>query len=131
MRKLLSVVIGLMVASALVAAQTKAPAIKKVKDQITFSEDVKVGSTVLKAGRYEVASSADGGQLTFRKMIPDVSYPNIWVFDMKEQPVVAKVTAKALAEKVRGTSLDTDDAAGLKTLKSLTLDGTNVTFTFN
>jgi len=120
-----------MVASALVAAQTKAPAIKKVKDQITFSEDVKVGSTVLKAGRYEVASSADGGQLTFRKMIPDVSYPNIWVFDMKEQPVVAKVTAKALAEKVRGTSLDTDDAAGLKTLKSLTLDGTNVTFTFN
>lgn len=132
MRKVLSVVMGLMVATALVAAQAKSPAIKKVKEQVTFSEDVKVGPTVLKAGRYEVSSSADGGQLTFKRMIPDVSYPNIWVLDMKEKPVVATCKATALPEKVRGTAMDLPaDASGVRVLKSLTIDGTNVQFTLS
>jgi len=123
---------GLMVASSLVAAQTKSPAIKKVKDQVTFSEDVKVGSTVLKAGRYEVSSSADGGQLTFRRMVPDVSYPSHFNYDVKEKPVVATCTATPLPEKVRGTAMDLPaDGSGVKVLKSLTLDGTNVTFTIS
>lgn len=130
MRKLLSVVMGVLVATALVAAQTKAPAVKKVKDQITFSDDVKVGSVVLKAGRYEVSSSEDGSKLTFRKLTPDVSYPSHYNYDMKEKPVVANAKATPLPEKVRGTAMDLPaDASGVKVLKSLTLDGTNVTFT--
>jgi hypothetical protein len=130
MRKLLSVVMGVLVATAMVAAQAKAPAVKKVKDQITFSDDVKVGSAVLKAGRYEVSSSSDGSKLTFRKLIADVSYPSHFNYDMKEKPVVANVKATALPEKARGTAMDLPaDPSGVKVLKSLTLDGTNVTFT--
>ena len=130
MRKLLSVVIGLAVAGSMVAAQVKAPAIKKVKEQISFSDDVKVGSTVLKAGRYEVSSSADGAQLTFRKLISDISIRNQFNYDMKEKPVVANVKATPLAEKAKGTTMDLpNDPSGVKILKSLTLDGTNITFT--
>ncbi|HEX5069411.1 MAG TPA: hypothetical protein VFV78_04280 [Vicinamibacterales bacterium] len=132
MRKLVSVVVGLMVAGAMVAAQTKAPAIKKVKEQVSFSDDVKVGSTILKAGRYEVSSSADGAQLTFRKLISDISIKNQFNYDMKEKPVVANVKATPLPEKAKGTRMDLpDDPSGVKVLKSLTLDGTNITFSID
>ena len=130
MRRLLNVVVGVMVAGALVGAQAKSPEIKKVKQEVTFSDDVKVGSTLLKSGRYQVSSSATGTELTFRRMIRDVAYPGVWVFDMEQQPVVAKCTVTALAAKNKGTSLDMpDDGAGGRTLKALTLDGTNLTFT--
>ena len=52
--KVLFVVAGLMVASALVGAQAAQSPVKKVRKQITLSLDVKVGSTVLKSGKYEV-----------------------------------------------------------------------------
>lgn len=131
MSRVFTAVVGVMVAGAIVGAQaTKSPEIKKVKQEVTFSEDVKVGSTVLKSGRYQVSSDSTGAQLTFRKMIRDVAYPGVWVFDMEQQPVVAKCTVTALASKSKGTSLDMpEDGAGGRLLKSLTLDGTNLTFT--
>jgi len=129
MKKLFSVAVGLVLASALVAAQAKAPAVKNVKGEITFSQDVKVGSTVLKSGRYQVSSK--GNELTFRRQIKDVAYPGIWVYDMKAQPVVVTCTAvKALDAKVRGTAMELPtDSSGVAVLKTLTLDDTNVTFT--
>jgi hypothetical protein len=131
MRKLLSVVIGFMVAGALVAAQApKTPSIKKVQEEVTFSQDVKVGATVLKAGHYQVSSSKTGDELTFRRRIQDVTYPDIWNFDMKEKPVVVKCTVTALPEKSRGTQLNMPaDSSGIAVLKTLTLDDTNLTFT--
>jgi len=131
MRKVLSVVVGFMVAGALVAAQApKSPSIKKVKEEIAFSQDVKVGSTVLKSGRYQVSSSAAGDELTFRRMVQDVTYNTIWNLDMKEKPVVVKCTVTALAAKSKGTQLSMPaDSTGIAVLKTLTLDDTNLTFT--
>jgi hypothetical protein len=130
MRKWFTVVAGVMVASALVAAQAKSPAVKKVKEEVTFSEDVKVGATVLKSGRYQVTSSSTGNELTFKRLVPDVSYPGIWVFDMKEKPVVVACTVTSLPEKSHGTAMDMPaDSGGVRVLKTLTLDDTNLTFT--
>ena len=60
--------------------------VKKVKEEVAFSQDVKVGSTLLKAGRYQVASNATGDQLTFHRMVQDPTYNTIWNLDMKEKP---------------------------------------------
>jgi hypothetical protein len=128
MRKFLSIVVGLILASSFVAAQaSKAPAVKKVTEQITLTDDVKVGSTVLKSGKYEVSSKNTA--LTFRKLIPDTSYPNEWVFDGKEKPVVVTCTITPLPEKRHGTDLDIPIDGGVHMLKALTFDGTNYTFT--
>src|SRR4051812_7154733 len=115
MRKLLSVVMGFMVAGAMVAVQAqKAPTIKKVKEEVAFSQDVKVGGTLLKAGRYQVASNATGDQLTFHRMVQDPTYNTIWNLDMKEKPVVVKCTVQALAAKAKGTQLTMPtDASGV------------------
>ena len=131
MRKLLSVVMGFMVAGAMVAVQAqKAPSIKKVKEEVAFSQDVKVGTTLLKAGRYQVASNATGDQLTFHRMVQDPTYNTIWNLDMKEKPVVVKCTVQALTAKSKGTQLSIPtDASGVAVLKTLTLDDTNLTFT--
>ena len=121
------VVVGLMLAGAVSAQAAQSP-IKKVKQQVSISEDVKVGTTVLKSGKYEVASN-DKGQLTFRRMVQDVAYPMQWNYDMKEQPVVVKASATVLDKKNRGTELDIADNGGVRVLKSITLDDTNVKFT--
>src|SRR5262245_7157034 len=127
--KSLSVVVGVILTGALVGAQASQSPIKKVKEQVIFSQDVKVGETVLKAGRYEVSSNDQG--LTFKKMVQDVAYTDLWIFDYKEKPVTVKATATLLDAKSRGTQLDMPaDAAGVRVLKSIVLDDTNVRFTF-
>ena len=126
--KSLLVVACLMVAGALVGAQASQPKVKKVKQLVTFSQDVKVGSTVLKSGKYEVASSDQG--LTFRRMVQDVTLAGQWYYDMKEKPVVVKCKVTVLDAKVKGTRMDMPpDSAGVLVLKTVTLDDTNVTFT--
>ena len=129
LKKSLFVVAGLMLASALVGAQAAQSPVKKVRQQITFSQDFKVGSTVLKSGKYEVSSSDQG--ITFRKMVQDVAYTGQWNYDMKEKPVVVKATVTVLEAKSRGTLMDMPtDNAGVRVLKAITLDDTNVKFTF-
>lgn len=126
--KSLFVVAALMVAGALVGAQASQSPVKKVKQQITFAQDVKVGSTVLKSGKYEVSSNDQG--LTFRRMVQDVSYPGQWNYDVKEKPVLVKCTVTVLQAKSRGTQLDMPaDNSGVLVLKAITLDDTNVKFT--
>jgi hypothetical protein len=126
--KVLVVVAGLMVATALVGAQAAQSPVKKVRKQITLALDVKVGSTVLKSGKYEVSSNDQG--LTFRRMVQDAGYPDQWSFDMKETPVVVKVTATVLDAKSKGTQMDMPaDSSGVRVLKAITLEDTNVKFT--
>ena len=128
--KVLSVVVGLIVASSLVGAQAaQSPAkIKKVRQQITLSQDVKVGSTVLKSGRYEVSSDDQG--LTFRHLVPDSAYADQWTRDNKFKPVVVKATATLLEAKSRGMQMDvTADGSGVSVLKAISLDDTNIKFT--
>jgi len=128
--KVLSLVVGLVVASSLVGAQAaQTPAkIKKVRQQITLSQDVKVGSTVLKIGRYEVSSDDQG--LTFRHLVPDSAYADQWTRDSKFKPVVVKATATLLEAKSRGMQMDvTADSSGVSVLKAISLDDTNIKFT--
>jgi patatin-like phospholipase/acyl hydrolase len=128
--KVLSLVVGLVVASSLVGAQAaQTPAkIKKVRQQITLSQDVKVGSTVLKSGRYEVSSDDQG--LTFRHLVADSAYADQWTRDNKFKPVVVKATATLLEAKSRGMQMDvTADSSGVSVLKAISLDDTNIKFT--
>ena len=128
--KVLSVVVGLIVASSLVGAQAaQSPAkVKKVRQQITLSQDVKVGTTVLKSGRYEVSSDDQG--LTFRHMVPDSAYADQWIRDNKVKPVVVKATATLLNAKNRGMQMDVAaDSSGVPVLKAISLDDTNIKFT--
>jgi hypothetical protein len=126
--KSLSVVVGLILAGALVGAQAAKTPVKKVRQQITFSQDVKVGSTVLKSGKYEVSSNDEG--LTFRRLVQDVAYTEQWNYDTKEQPVLVKASVTLLDAKSRGTQLEMPaDASGVRILKTITLDDTNVKFT--
>ena len=128
--KSLCIVAGLMLATALVGAQAAQSPVKKVRKQVTFSLDVKVGSTLLKSGKYEVSSSDQG--LTFRRMVQDAGYPDQWSFDMKQAPVLVKVTATVLEAKVKGTVMDMPaDASGARVLKAITLEDTNVKFTID
>ena len=130
--KVLSVVVGLMVATSLVGAQAaQSPVkIKKVRQQITLSQDVKVGSTVLKSGRYDVSSDDQG--LTFRHMVPDSAYADQWIRDGKVKPVVVKATATVLEAKNQGMQMDvTPDSSGVPVLKTISLDDTNLKFTID
>jgi len=126
--KWLFVVAGLVFASAVAGAQASQSPVKKVRQQITFSYEVKVGPSVLPAGRYEVSSNDQG--LTFRRMEQDVAYPGQWNYAMKEKPVVVKCTVTVLDAKSRGTQMEMPaDTSGVRVLKAITLDDTNVKFT--
>ena len=126
--KSLSVAVAIILAGAFVGAQASQSPVKKVRKQITLSQEVKVGSTVLKSGKYEVSSNDQG--LTFKRMVQDVAYTGQWNYDTDWKPVVVKVSATVLEAKAKGTLLDMPaDAAGIRVLKSITLDDTNVKFT--
>ena len=89
---------------------------------------MKVGSTVLKSGKYEVSSKNQ--ELTFRLLVQDPAYAYQWIRDTKFKPVVVKTTPTVLDEKSKSLQLDTTpDTAGVPVLKAITLDDTNVKFT--
>ena len=123
-----SVVVGLALTTPLVAAQSQAPVkIKDVRQEVSLTQDVKVGTTVLKSGQYQVSSK--GQDLTFRRLMQDPAYGGQWI-PTRDKPVVVKCTVTTLVDKSRGTQLDTAaDTAGVPVLKSITLDNTNVKFT--
>jgi len=125
--KSLSVAVAIILAGALVGAQASQSPVKKVRKQITLSQEVKVGSTVLQSGKYEVSSNDQG--LTFKRMVQDVAYTGQWNYDTNWKPVVVKVSATVLEAKSKGTMLDMPEVSGVRVLKSITLDDTNVKFT--
>ncbi len=122
------VVAGLVLSTSLVGAQSQAPVkIKNVRQEISLAQDVKVGTEVLKSGKYQVSSKDQ--ELTFRRLMQDPAYGGQWI-PTRDKPVVVKCTVTTLVEKSRGTQLDTaPDGAGVPVLKSITLDETNVKFT--
>src|SRR5689334_16282735 len=85
---------GLILAGAFTKAQAyqdksqtqSASKVKKVRQQIEFNEDVKVGSSVLKKGYYQVTSN-DAGELTFRRLLVDPAYTSQFVLDNRTKPV--------------------------------------------
>ena len=128
--KVSSVVVGLILASALVGAQAaQTPVkIKNVRQEISLSQDVKVGTTVLKSGQYQVTSKDQ--ELTFRRLMQDPNYNGQWLVDTRVKPVVVKFTATLLEAKSTTTQMDMPaDSSGVAVLKSMTLDGSNVKFT--
>jgi hypothetical protein len=128
MRKLGTVVMGLLCAVGLLTMQTSVSAkAKTVKDQITIASDLKVGSTVLKAGSYEV--KADGTQITFQQLMRSVD-DSAQVVDKHAKPVTVPCQTKPLAKKSPATSLDTQaDAAGATVLRGIEIRGSGVAFT--
>jgi len=130
--QILSVVAGVIVATALVGAQAaQAPVkIKNVRQQVTLTQEVKVGSTVLKVGEYQVTSK--GQELTFRRLLPDPAYSAGQWLPTKDKPVVVKCTVTMLQAKSKSTELDMPvDGSGVAVLKSVTLDGTDLKFTID
>jgi hypothetical protein len=126
------VVAGVVFASVLAGAQAaQAPVkIKDVRQDISLTQDVKVGTTVLKSGQYRVSSKNQ--ELTFRRLMKNSAYGGDWLVDTRTDPVVVKVTATVLDAKSRGTRLEIPaDSTGTPVLKSLTLDDTNVKFTID
>ena len=102
--------------------------IKNVRQEITISQEVKVGTTVLKSGQYLVTSKDQ--ELTFRRLMEDPAYGGQMIVDNRVKPVVVKATPTVLDAKSRGTLLDMPaDGAGVHVLKAITLDDTNVKFT--
>ena len=126
------IVIAFLTCALVGANASQAPSsekIKAVRKELTIFRDIKVGGTVLKTGRYQVSSNADH-ELTFRRLIPDPSYSSQWMVDRGMKPVVVKSTPTVLEAKSDGTYLDTGaDSSDVPTLKSITLEGTNVKFT--
>jgi hypothetical protein len=130
MRKLGMVVVGLLCAAAVlytpasVAAKAKA---KEFKDQVTLSSSLKVGSTVLKPGDYQVTS--DGSKITFKELIRSVD-DSAQRVNTKGKAVSVPCQTKALPSKSATTQLDTTaDPSGGTVLKGLTIRGSDVAFT--
>jgi hypothetical protein len=111
------------------AFQAPSPKIKTVRAEVVVQEDMKVGSTLLKAGRYQVSSNAEQ-DLTFRRLIPDSSFSSQWMVDRGMKPVVVKTTATVLDAKSDSTYLETGpDSSGVPVLKSIRLQGVSLKFT--
>jgi hypothetical protein len=128
MRKLGMVVVGLFCAGALLSTQASVAAkAKTFKDQITLSSDLKVGSTVLKPGDYQVAS--DGSQITFKALVRSVD-DSAQRVNTKIKAVSVPCQTKALPSKSATTQLDmAADPSGGTVLRGLTIRGSDVAFT--
>jgi hypothetical protein len=128
MRKLGMVVVGLLCAGALLSTQASVAAkAKTVKDEVTLAADLKVGTSVLKPGDYEVVS--DGSQITFKQLVRSVD-DSAQRVDTKFKPVSVPCQTKALPKKSKLTQLDTAvDPSGGTVLKGVTIRGSDVAFT--
>jgi hypothetical protein len=128
MRKLGMFVVGLLAAGALLSTQASAAAkAKEFKDQVTLSADLKVGSTVLKAGDYQVAS--DGSKITFKELVRSVD-DSAQRVNTKFKAVSVPCQTKPLSTKSASTQLDTAvDPSGGTVLKGVTIRGSDVAFT--
>ena len=118
--------VALLCAGALFATQAPLAAkAKTVKDQVSISSDLKVGSTVLKAGDYQVTS--DGKTVTFQELVPSVDNSAQRV-DKNFKPVSVPCSTKPLDKKSAHTQLDTADAGGSTVLRGLTIRGSDVSY---
>lgn len=128
MQKLGLMVVGLVCAGALLCTQASVAAkAKTYKDHVTLTADLKVGTTVLKPGDYQVA--VDGSTITFTHLHASVD-DSVPVKDSKFKPVSIPCQTKALPNKSQDTQLDTAaDSSGGTVLKGVLMRGSEVEFT--
>lgn len=128
MQKLGFMVVGLVCAGALLCTQAPVMAkAKALKDQVTLTADLKVGTTVLKPGDYEV--KVDGSTITFTHLHLSVD-DSVPVKDSKFKPVSVPCQTKSLPSKSEDTQLDTAaDPSGGTVLKGVMIRGSEVEFT--
>ncbi len=125
-----SIAAALLLSTVAAAAQAPPPPVKfkNVRQEVAFSTDVKVGTTVLESGRYQVTSKDQ--VLTFRRLRQDSASTSQWIVDTRATPVVINTTATPLDEKSRGTQIDMPaDGSGVAVLKSIVFEGSNIRFT--
>lgn len=127
MRTLGMVVVGLLCTGVLMTTQATVSArAKTVKGEVTLVADLQVGSTVLKAGDYQV--TADGSKITFQELYRSVD-DNTQRVDTKVKPVSVSCSTKPLTKKSDATQLDTTSSgSGPAVLKGLTIQGSDVSF---
>lgn len=118
--------VAVVLAGVALAAQATS-AVKDIKKQLVLTQDVKVGTTVLSTGRYQVSSKNQ--ELTFRRLRPDPGASGQWIVDSGQKPILVKCTVSVLDAKSDRTSLEMAPGNGVPTLASLTLEGTSVKFT--
>lgn len=117
MRKVLTIIAGFLVATALVAAQHGKWNEHPVKGGITFSSDVTIGTSVLKAGDYKYA--CDRENLTFKN-------PKSGIVVLKV-PCQGRELPIPAAETVLQTTTTPD---GKKVVSKLLLKGSNIEHVF-
>jgi hypothetical protein len=125
MRKSLSLVLGLMLISAVLAAQTHNNAAeKKASDEVTFKTDVRIGSQVLKAGRYEIACDRNTIKFSLVEVGPGI-------FTTRTKKLEVPCQGKELTEKMAHTEMSLPVGPdGIPVLAKLLLKGSNVEHVF-
>ncbi len=127
MHKLGLLVVGLVCAGALVTQAPVSARAQTVEDLVALTTDLKVGTTVLKPGDYQVA--VDGTTITFTHLHLSVDN-SVPVKDSKFKPVSVPCQTKALPNKSEDTQLDTAaDPSGGTVLKGVLIRGSEVEFT--
>lgn len=120
MRQLLSLAVGIIVATGLVVAQSHNNMTEKaVKAEIKLSADTRVGTTVLKAGTYRV--ECDKTTVTFTR-----------VDEGKDVKVLqVPCNGKELSKPADQTSVETSvDASGVRFIEKMLLRGSTIEHTF-
>ena len=127
MRKSLSLALALLVGT-VVLAQTVMhdnATEKKASDELTFKADTKIGSHVLKAGRYKIA--CDTKTVTFWLITEDVGPGQ---FTSQKKVLEVPCDGKLLADKHTYTETSMPSKDGVLVLEKLTLRGGNVEHVF-
>jgi len=138
MRKPLLLTLGLLLMTGALIAQTHDNATeKKVSDVVTFTTDVRVGATMLKAGEYRIA--CDTKTVTFTRLATAKDAEWVAGLDPEDQLAV-QTSAKTLEVPCKGKQLSsksentvvqiTTDKDGVKVLDKLYLRGSNVEHVF-
>lgn len=119
MRKSLAIAVGFLLAAGIVLAQVHNNGTeRKAKDQIEFVTDVRVGTTMLTAGTYEV--SCDTEKITFLRLVD------------RKKVLEVPCQGEQLSEKRLNTEVEvTVDKNGVASLQKLILGGGNISHTFN
>ena len=126
MRKSLAIVLAVLLVGAVVVAQShNNTAEKKASDEITFKVDTKVGTHLLKAGRYKVA--CDTKTVVFSLISPDVREGG---FSTLKKVLEVPCDGKELSAKSEHTEMSLPVKDGVAILETLTLLGGNVAHAF-
>lgn len=117
MRNMFSVVLGVVLVTAALSAQTK-----KAQEDFTFSSDVRVGTQVLPAGDYHFVCDATGLTISRVTVRTEGDSYMTKVLEVPLQP-------KALTAKSLHSELDMPAGSdGIPTVQAIYIEGSNVEY---